>query len=72
MRDGWGDKAQTLDCGRGFAGQADYQGPIHHDSQAARKDGIGSELHGFGAHNFAEAGQFPHGNFAHRLGCYIS
>src|SRR5687767_5451498 len=68
MGNGVDDKAEALDGAAGFAGQGDHQRIFNDHGEVAGEDRVFCDLHGFEAHDFAEAGQFADGNFAQGLG----
>ena len=58
------DKAEAFDGAARFAGQADYQSCIDDGGEVSREDRVLGDLHGFDAHDFAEAREFANGDLA--------
>ena len=72
MRNGAGDEVEAFDGAARLAGEADDEGFFDDGGQIAAEDGIFGNLHGFDAHDFAEAGKFAHGDFADGFGCHVA
>ena len=72
MGNGPDDEGEAFHRAAWFSGQANHQRLVHDHREVAREDGVFGDLHGFGAHDFAEAREFAHGDLAHGFGCDIA
>src|SRR5690349_7998999 len=67
MRNCTDDEAQALNRAAWFSWKADDKRFFNNHRQVSREDCVFGDLHGFDAHDFAEAREFANGDFADRF-----